>query len=274
VRQRWLWTVAAIFVLVSGACSKSSTAVRGSATTTSESVVGPERTTPTVVLFGDSLAVEAAPDLDHLLEAAGAKVMNYVYGGTAICAWIPTINQVTRTRPTVAVLEFVGTTFSTCMQRYQYESASALAKYSTDMEHALTAFFAVDTHVFLVGTPISYRQWARHDPHWDDLNHAFQALAMQHPRRVTYVDAGAAVEGPGQAFTWTLPCLPSEPCTGPIVNGVQDNVVRAPDGIHICSSNASQLGCEGYSSGAYRFASAMAKPVLRFLNLASSSHNS
>jgi hypothetical protein len=273
LRERWPGILVVILALVSGACSAPSTQPRRPATSTSGPGVGPVRGQPTVVLFGDSLSAQAAPDFDHLVEAAGAKVTNYVYGGTALCSWIPAIDQVATTGPTAAVLEFVGTTFSTCMQGCQPETASAIAKYCDDMEHALNDFFAVDTHVFVVGTPITYEQWASRDPHWDDLNNAFAALARQYPGRVTYVDAGAAVEGPGHSFTWTLPCLSSEPCTGPVVNGVRHNVVRAPDGVHFCPATAPQLGCDGYSSGAYRYASAMATPVIRFVTPTSSPHH-
>ena len=79
---------------------------------------------------------------------------------------------------------------------------------------------------------------------------------------VEYVDAGQAVMADG-SFTWTLPCLSGEPCTGP--SGT--NVVRAPDGVHFCPNGiATQVGyfheCTVYSSGALRFATAMLSPVL------------
>ena len=79
---------------------------------------------------------------------------------------------------------------------------------------------------------------------------------------VTYVDAGQAVMANG-AFTWTLPCLSNEPCTGP--SGT--NVVRSPDGSHFCPTGQTTIEgylaiCNVYSSGAYRFAAAMLGPAL------------
>jgi hypothetical protein len=89
-----------------------------------------------------------------------------------------------------------------------------------------------------------------------------------HPGSVTYVDAGASVEGPGGVFTWSLPCLPTEPCDGLIVAGIPSNVVRAPDGVHFCAPSTAAEGCDNtYSSGAFRFASAMADPVIRTFQL-------
>ncbi len=66
------------------------------------------------------------------------------------------------------------------------------------------------------------------------------------------------------SFTWTLPCLPDEPCTGP--SGT--NVVRAPDGVHFCPNGVSTqvdyfTECSVYSSGAFRFATAMLSPALK-----------
>ncbi len=127
--------------------------------------------------------------------------------------------------------------------------------------------------MFLVGTPISLAQWTAHDSGWDALNLAFAALAAKHPGHVTYVDAGRAVEGPNQSFVWTLPCLSFEPCTGPTIAGVRTNVVRSPDGIHFCPDQSGNAAghvtqCDVYSSGAFRFAAAMAGPVIREFGLA------
>jgi len=76
-----------------------------------------------------------------------------------------------------------------------------------------------------------------------------------------YIDAGAAVLDHGR-WTATLPCLQGEPCTGDMVN-----LVRAPDGMRFCpTAGAAVQGvtgvCAGWSSGAYRFGTAMAAPVI------------
>jgi hypothetical protein len=152
-------------------------------------------------------------------------------------------------------------------------SPAAVNRYCSAVSTAIQAFLGVGTHVFLVGTPISRTQWIAHDSDWDALNLAFAALAAKHPDHVTYVDAGRAVEGPDKSFVWTLPCLSFEPCTGPTIAGVRTNVVRSPDGVHFCpdqSGNAvgQVTRCDVYSSGAFRFAAAMAGPVIREFRLA------
>jgi hypothetical protein len=239
----------------------------GPAVTAPATKSAPARGPVAVVLVGNSLAAQAAPDFDRLIKAAGATATNYVFGGTAVCDWLPTIRHVAATHPQAAVLEFVGSTFAVCMKGCPEESASAVRKYCIDMASAIGMFLAVGAHVFLAGTPIFYRQWVARDAHWDDLNRAFAALAAKHPGEVTYVDAGAAVEGSGGAFTWTLPCLATEPCTGPTVGGVRTDRVRAPDGVHFCPWIVFAEGCPGYNSGAFRFASAMATPVIEAFHL-------
>lgn len=190
------------------------------------------------------------------------------FGGTAACDWLPDMRRVAPTRPQAVVMEFSGNTFTSCMGGCPPESSSAVSKYCVDVSVAIHLFLTVGTHVFLDGTPISYAQSTSHDRPWKDLNSAFAALAAKYPRGVTYVDAGRAVEGPGGAFTWTLPCLPSEPSTGPTVAGVRTNVVRAPNGGHLCLvDNGNAPGCGSYSSGAFRFAAAMATPVIKAFHL-------
>ena len=171
------------------------------------------------------------------------------------------------------MFEFVGNTFTSCMKGCQFGSPAAVGLYCTAVSSAIQVFLGLGTHVFLIGVPIMRSQWIAHDADWDALNQAFAALAAEHPDRVTYIDAGRAVEGPHQAYVSTLPCLFFEPCLGPTIAGVRTNVVRSPDGVHFCpGSSGNTLGhvsrCDRYSSGAFRFAAAMAGPVIREFDLA------
>jgi hypothetical protein len=113
--------------------------------------------------------------------------------------------------------------------------------------------------VELVGLPLDESQ--SESANVSGLNQVYQSLAAGDVG-VTYDDAGQAVMANGQ-FTFTLPCLSGEPCTGP--PGM--NVVRAPDGIHFCpDGNTTLVGgletCDVYSSGALRFGAAMFPPAL------------
>lgn len=227
-----------------------------------------------VGLFGDSLASEAELYFNVLVQAGGrVKVSDFTYGGTAACDWLPAMRRFARTdHPRAVVLEFIGNTFSPCMLGCVEGSRTAVHLYCSAISQALQSFLAVGTHVFLAGTPITRSEWVDHDPDWDDLNKAFAAFAAQHPKSVTYVDAGSAVEGPHHTYVATMPCLSFEPCGGPTIRGVRTNVVRSPDGVHFCpQETADATGevshCALYSSGAFRFAAAMAGPLIRELHL-------
>ena len=69
----------------------------------------------------------------------------------------------------------------------------------------------------------------------------------------------------------SMPCLPTEPCTGGYdATGTPVNVVRAPDGGHFCAGAPAAVhgvtaACPVWSSGAWRFGNAMAAPVIQQL---------
>jgi len=221
-----------------------------------------------VVLFGDSLSVQALPYFRAPLEATGkVTVAAHVYGGTAPCDWVDEARQVAATgRPDVVVLQFSGNALTPCMRGVVDDTAAYWARYRADTEALAALFVGAGADVYLVGGPVSYGQARSGDRSAEILAALYASLAAAQPGGVRYVGAGAAVEGPGGVFTWTLPCLASEPCTGPMVGGVPSNIVRSPDGAHFCPI-AVTGSCPVYSSGAFRYASAMASPIERRYHL-------
>jgi hypothetical protein len=218
---------------------------------------------PQIALFGDSLAWEAQPYFDKLVEVTGQSVLNYQSaGGTAVCDWFDEMHVVADDyEPKAVELEFSGNALTPCMAGFVPGTDAYYAKYRDDLETAAAIFAPTGARLYLVSAPINRGQ-AESDPHWDRLNQLYAAVAAALPSHVTFVDAGRAVEGPDHTYTDTLPCLPVEPCDGPIVEGVAMNVVRAPDGGHFCpvhSANEDGVieGCPVYSSGAFRYAYAM-----------------
>jgi hypothetical protein len=215
-----------------------------------------------VALFGDSLAWEAQSYFSDLVETRGDNAVTYTRSGTAVCDWLSAMRSVeARFRPTEVELEFSGDALTACMRAFPPPSPAYFQKYRADTLAAIAIFQAGGAHVFLIGAPINRDDTSVQN--WDRMNGQYAAIAGADPAHVTYVDAGAAVEGPGQTFTATLPCLMNELCTGPVVDGVRSNIVRAPDGGHFCPVEKDpQLGmigpCPVYSSGAYRYALAMA----------------
>ena len=222
-------------------------------------------TTATVVLYGDSLAWEAEEFFrDRLAQAGVANVQGRTFGGTAICDWFDVMRRdAAELRPDVVVVEFSGNALTPCMQG---ADGSALdrnawhAKYVDDAREVLRIFAAIDTEVYFAGAPRSHSAELRNDPDINWFNSMYEALATGAPK-ASYLDAGASVLSNGR-WTGTLPCLPNEPCRA---GGV--NVVRAPDGYHFCPGAADAVRgvtavCSVWSSGAFRYGTAMAEGVL------------
>jgi hypothetical protein len=131
-------------------------------------------------------------------------------------------------------------------------SAEYVAKYTADTRRAISTF-GRNVRVYLVGAPVS---GAGDDRVWQ----IYRTLASDYPN-TQFVDGGRYLT-PGHKFAMTLPCLPKEPCTGPVVNGVRNNVVRSPDRAHLCPIDPGfGKPCTVYSSGAYRFALAIAQAI-------------
>ena len=215
---------------------------------------------PRIALYGDSLASEAGQDFSSLATDAGASTQVHTFPGTATCDFLSSMATVAEEwQPTAAVLAFSGDAFTPCMAGYEIGTPQYYSKYEADTQTAISIFRSVGTKVVLVGLPLDSS--ASLSQNVSALNQIFQSLADSNVG-VAYDDAGQAVMANGQ-FTWTLPCLSGEPCTGP----AGTNIVRAPDGVHFCPNGQTTLvagleQCDVYSSGAFRFAAAMLGPAL------------
>jgi hypothetical protein len=215
---------------------------------------------PRIALYGDSLGMEAGPDFAYIAHAGGATTLVHTYGGLAPCDFLPSMaSDAASWQPTAVVLEFSGDAFTPCMAGDTLATPQYYQKYETDIQTAIGIFRPYGAQVFLIGLPFTAS--AADNENVANLNQLYASVAAANVG-VTYVDAGQAVMANG-AFTWTLPCLPSEPCTGP--SGA--NIVRSPDGSHFCPTGQTTVEgylavCNVYSSGAYRFAVAMLGPAL------------
>jgi hypothetical protein len=217
---------------------------------------------PQVALFGDSLSFEAQPYYTSLVHATGESALTFdSIGGTAICDWLARMREVEATyHPRAVQLQFSGNALTPCMKGYTAQSQAYYDKYKADTRAAINIFVPGGAHVYLIGAPIIRSEEA--DPNRHRLDDQYAQIAAADPLHVTYVDAGAAVEGPGDTYAQTLPCLPIEPCLGPLVHAMPSNVVRSPDGVHFCPVQGGDEqgvvgGCPTYSSGAFRYSYAM-----------------
>jgi hypothetical protein len=216
---------------------------------------------PRILLFGDSLLVEAAPHVRALAAKAGVDVDVEALGGTAICDWQPSVKATReRFRPEVSVIAFSGNSLTPCTRdaAKQQLSGSALGlRYGRDLD-AMAAVLRPAGPVYAVRPP------AR--KYWNISAQAVDAAYSDAARvRTTRIIEGGQLVSPGGTWAGVLPCLASEPCVGPVVKGTRQNVVRSPDGLHFCPTGYDKGRCDGWSSGAYRYAVSIMGPVLRDL---------
>jgi hypothetical protein len=227
-----------------------------------------------VVLYGDSLAAQSQAFFVAALAHSGiTHVTTRAYGGTAICDWIPDMRaDAAQLHPDAVVVEFSGNNLTPCMRGPDGKGLTRPAyyqKYRADAAQVFNIFGPDQTLVFLAGSPINQYAQLTHDLGTLILNSIYSQLAQIAPNG-RYIDAGASVLLDGH-WTKTLPCLPGEPCTGGRdADGTQVNVVRAPDGAHFCPGappavHGVTATCPVWSSGAWRFAHAMAAPVIGVL---------
>jgi len=222
-----------------------------------------------VVLYGDSLAWEARDPFQNALLAAGVgHVTTETFGGTAICDWLTRMRQdEVDTQPDAVVVEFSGNALTPCMKDRTGHGLTGEAyfeKYTEDTRSVVQIFGP--TLVYFIGAPISRRADELGDSTVERLDAIIREVVANHPS-ARFVDAGAAVTDHGR-WRATLPCLPEEPCAsaGHPPRQSVDEVVRAPDGAHFCPVARPAVGgviggCPVWSSGAYRFGTAMADRI-------------
>ena len=201
------------------------------------------------------------------------------FGGTAICDWLDQMADDAATlSPGAVVVEFSGNNLTRCMQDAAgrpLTGAAYLERYAADAEAVVATFVPTGAQVVLAGAPISRSAAEGGDFNGGSLNALYETVGRIHDG-VRYVDAGAAVLDAGH-WTATLPCLPFEPCTGGVnAAGQAVNVVRAPRRRRFCPASEGAVrgvtgACPVWSSGAFRYGSALARPVIDSLDAAPSS---
>lgn len=203
-----------------------------------------------VVLIGDSLGEQTAPYLQQMV--GGLAFDSRVFGGTAPCDWLGKDSAVTPTA--VAVISFIGNSSSACMADgagAALRGQALVDNYRSDVTALIAQVRGAGAQVLMVGQP----QWIG-EPNTEveqsGLNTLYARLAE--PGAIDFVDAGAVVEDANGAFVQRLPCIPGESHCDP--DGTIE--VRSDDGVHFCSTTGGTAGCADYSSGAFRFAAAIA----------------
>jgi hypothetical protein len=209
-----------------------------------------------VVLVGDSIALEASPYLRSALD--GPELEERTFGGSAPCDWLD--NDLGLRREQVVVISFIGNSLTDCMADGaggHLQGEALVERYRADVAELVRQVRSAGATVLLVGQPQRGPATlgdGRADLVVAGLHDVYAELAQA--EGVAFVDAGAALESEDGSFAAELRCLTEEPECGP--DG--SNPVRSDDGVHLCPG-PSRSPCPVYSSGAFRFARAIAEAL-------------
>jgi hypothetical protein len=225
-----------------------------------------------VVLYGDSLAVEAGPAfVEAMAEHSRAEVEVKAVPGIAPCDALDTMRADAEggSPPAVAVIEFAGNNATRCVAGQGGEplQGQRLAeRYAADIEAAVELLAAHDVRVVIAGPPPTP---GLPGGATELIDEAVLSLVTRWAGidigQVRYSPAGDTVTGAGGSYESQLPCLDgegrAEGCEGGRIT------VRSPDRIHFCpAGQTEELRCPGYSSGARRFGREMARSAAQALD--------
>jgi hypothetical protein len=218
--------------------------------------IPPPSQPPKVILYGDSLSVEASPYFKDRLESGGiAQAVVRAGLGTAICDWFDEMEaDLQNIRPTAVLVEFTLHPERDCIG-----GQDVWAKYLADAQRVIQIFNSQGVHTYFVAPPKQIPGGSNGTPESpDDLRTFYFTVAAQNSVRMA--DAGHALFNFGTGeFTRTLPCASHEGAGQGCQNGQVK--VRNDDGLHFCPTGSSPENCAGYNGyvpGAWRFGSSMA----------------
>jgi len=230
--------------------------------------------TPTVLYYGDSLAAEAAPYVRDIISANNKAVLvNRTYPGSSPCDWTPALAlDLSRGTPSAVIIETFGNNISACQihngVRARGGGSAYWLQYQRDLENFMSRL-APQTPVWLTAAPAASNDLAGGVSHKALMLALMQKLAANRPNTFA-IDAGHAVETSSGGYAASMACLVSEDCSNYISLGM--NRMHAYDGLHFCpairkATIALLRHCPVYASGAWRFGTAQATPVVRALGL-------
>lgn len=225
-----------------------------------------------VVLYGDSLSVEAGPGFVAAMgRSSRARVEVKATPGIAPCDALDAMRADAEgpSPPAVAVLEFAGNNSTRCVADASgapLRGRALAERYTADVRAAVELFAANDVRVVIAGPPPAPGLPGQATELIDE---GYLALVTEWAGidigRVRYARAGNAVAGEDRSYVASLPCRdgegPDEGCDGGRI------AVRSPDRIHFCPAGLSGgWACPVHSSGAERYGEEMARVAAQALD--------
>lgn len=211
-----------------------------------------------VYVYGDSLMNQTRTGLAFQLGIEGIQAQVDDYNGTALCDWVPYIEeQVAEDPPDAVAVEFSGNHFTPCSS--QATVSEVVAGYQGWLDNLAYFLHEHDVPLLVIGGPPSI-------PGYDmTAMYARQVAAFRQFRWPDqYLNAGLSVAGAGDQFTWTKPCLNYETPTMGCFGGQIE--VRAQDHHHFCrdvvQDSGATMTCGIWDAGAWRYATVIAKEMV------------
>jgi hypothetical protein len=222
-----------------------------------------------VLVYGDSLVVEAAPTIRHeFASRSGWAVEVHAWPAISLCTHLSTFAEaIERTHPTVVVIETYGSARGRCMANRdgtppELGSEAYYRRTADSIERAFR--MAVDAGarvVFVVSPPSATDRLAA-------IQDRITAIARDKASHLEGVTISTRARDALGGRTWraTMPCLPDETAVTGCTNGTI--AVRAPDKLHFCPVGYPDArswfhpGCSVHSSGAIRFGRAIVSAAL------------
>jgi hypothetical protein len=234
--------------------------------------------TPTAVyVYGDGLTFQARDALLFQMGLEGVHATVEDYPGSALCDWVPAIEQqVEVARPALVAVQFSGDADTPCMTGVN-TVAGIVARYQVWLDYLAGWLHSKGVPLAVVGTPpgiepngqpiVIPATWTvgelpgGYQSSATTLDNMYQAQVAQYGAmgwHASYIDAGSAVASPG--WTYVLPCMSFETASMGCADGLIE--VRAPDFRHFCPDPI-QGGCGVWDSGGWRYAAAITAFILR-----------
>jgi len=237
-----------------------------------------------VVLYGNSLSLEAAPYFGAALRSTrDVVVAAHVYPGVADCSWYGAMRtDAFFVHPDSVVIQYTGDRFVPCAKI----GGSLETSVREQTETAISILKTGGTrHVYLVGKIGAHCPYPLMpklkcpDPAIPVVNRALEEAAahFNRPRSslsVVVIHPEVALQTSQHRYSDHLACTSAEITAAKCVGtpfGRRTNWVRDIAGLHFCRPSwpvpIPPPGCRRYSSGAYRYGNAMALPVASALGL-------
>jgi hypothetical protein len=231
--------------------------VSPTSTTTTSGEAAPRLPRPTsVAFFSDSIGYESKDYLRDVLAEQGDQLVSYEgYPGTALCTYLSSIvDSAAAPNVDVVLVEFSGNVWGPCMESRvssSTEREQILAAYESDITTAVNDFdrSPVRLGIILAPEPVGSASPLH------EINSLYRRVARN--SRALIIDAATYLVDSTGTPQHQLACLQGEPC-----DDTGHTVVRSPDGLHLCpTAHEVGLNCPRYSSGARRFAKAVAESI-------------